>query len=348
MQLYADRPRVVIWEMTRACALACQHCRARAIPHRNAGELTTEEAFAFIDALARGGPCVFVLTGGDPFMRPDLFEIVAYAAARDLHVAVSPSGTGRLRPEALAKLYDAGCKRISLSIDGPTAQTHDAFRGVKGTFDRTVAAAHNARKAGIAVQVNTTIARHNHNQLRDMPAVLEEIDADVWTAFFLVPTGRAKIEDGLDDEATERAFGVLFDIWKSKPPFAIRTTEAPHFRRYVAQHIAYIPAGERPVDAAYYRAPAIGDGKGFAFVSHVGDICPSGFLELTCGNVREDDLLEVYRTDPTFQRLRDPDLFNGKCGVCTYRYLCGGSRARAYGYTRDPFGPDPSCTYALA
>lgn len=228
---------------------------------------------------------------------------------------------------------------MSLSIDGPNAEIHDAFRGVKGTFDRTMAAAHHARNAGIRLQINTSIAKHNQHSFREMPRVVEAAGADVWTAFFLVPTGRAKIGDCLDADATERAFETLFGIWRNKPAFAIKTTEAPHFRRYMQQHWG---------TTADYAEPAVGDGKGFLFISHKGDICPSGFLEMSCGNVRTDDALEVYRNDPTFQRLRDPDRFNGKCGICTYRYLCGGSRARAYGYTRDPFGPDPSCAYLPA
>ncbi len=292
-----------------------------------------------IDDLAREGPCIFVLTGGDPFMRPDLFELVSYAADRGLHVAVSPSGTGRLRKEALTRLVDSGCTRISLSVDGPDAAVHDAFRGVKGTFERTMTAAKHAREVGIRLQINTTIAKHNQHRLREMAHVVAEMDADVWTAFFLVPTGRASIDACLDDEATERAFETLLNLYRDGVPFAIKTTEAPHFRRYVAQH-----AGK----TREYGDSAIGDGKGFLFVSHTGAICPSGFLEIECGNVKTHNLLDVYRNDPTFQRLRDPDRLNGKCGICNFRFLCGGSRARAYGYSRDPFGPEPSCAYVPA
>ena len=344
MGMYDDGPRVVIWEMTRACALACKHCRAEAIPRRDTRELTTDEAFKLVDDVAAQGRCIFILTGGDPFMRPDLFEISAYAASRDLSVAVSPSGTGRVTKATLERLAASGCKSISLSIDGPDAQVHDAFRGVKGTFDRTVGAAALARDAGISLQVNTTIARHNHTRIKEMAALVEKMDAAVWTAFFLVPTGRAHRDDCLDAAGFEVAFADLFEVWKTSP-FMVKTTEAPHFRRYVAQHLPDVPLEERPKNHEYYSVPAIGDGKGFVFISHTGDVCPSGFLEIACGNVRQDNVLEIYRKDPTFQRLRDVSRTNGKCGFCDYGELCGGSRARAYGFSGDPFGPEPSCAY---
>jgi radical SAM protein len=344
MGIYDDAPRIVIWEMTRACALACVHCRAKAIPRRDPRELSTAEAFELIDdVVALGGP-IFILTGGDPFMRPDLFEIVAYAAKRNLRVAVSPSGTARLTPGALEKLAAAGCERMSLSIDGPDAATHDAFRGVNGAFERTIAAAGHARAAGIGLQINTTIARHNHTRINDIAALVGRVDAAVWSAFFLVPTGRAQVADCLDADGFEAAFADLYAVWL-RAPFMVTTTEAPHFRRFVTQHLSAMPLAERPQKADHFRFPAIGDGKGFVFVSHTGDICPSGFLPIVAGNVRQEELLDVYRNDPAFIRLRDPDRTEGKCGKCDYRFMCGGSRARAYGFSGDPFGSEPCCSY---
>ncbi len=344
MGIYDDSPRIVIWEMTRACALACIHCRAKAIPQRDTRELSTREAFDLVDQIAAFRPPIFILTGGDPFMRPDLFEIVAYAAGRDLRVAVSPSGTGRLTKFALEHLAASGCSRMSLSIDGPDAAAHDAFRGVKGAFERTLTAAAHAREAGIDLQINTTLARHNHTRIKEMAALVGRLDIAVWTAFFLVPTGRAQVEDCLDAAGFEAAFGDLFEVWKDAP-FMVTTTEAPHFRRYVSQRIAAWPLPERPRKLDHFRFPAIGDGKGFVFVSHTGEICPSGFLPIVAGNVREQKLVDVYRDDPTFQRLRDPDRTNGKCGRCDFRQLCGGSRARAFGFDGDPFGSEPCCVY---
>lgn len=331
--MYDDGPRIVIWETTRACALACVHCRAEAIPHRDPGELTVAEARELIDELAAWGKAIFILTGGDPLMRPDIFEIVAYAAQRGLRVAVSPSATGRLNAKTIAQLVDAGCKRISLSLDGATAKVHDAFRGVRGAFERTLKLALTAQQAGMEVQINTTIALHNHQQIPEMGDLVESFGAKLWSVFFLVPVGRGQREQALDAAQTEQAFAELYRVAKHAT-FAIKTTEAPHYRRFVAQREG-MPA----------HAEGIGDGKGFVFVSHLGEIQPSGFLPLTRGNVRHDSLLDVYCNDPIFQRLRRPETFLGKCGACEYHNLCGGSRARAYAYAGTPFASEPTCSY---
>ncbi len=345
MRMYDDGPRIVIWETTRACALACRHCRAEAIPHRNPDELTTEEAFKLVDDVVACGEPIFILTGGDPLMRPDIFEIVEYGTERGLRMAVSPSGTGRLTRAALEKLYAAGCRRISLSIDGPDAATHDAFRGVKGAFLRTVNAAHDAKEIGLELQVNTTIGKHNNTRIPEMAALMPDLGARMWSAFFLVPTGRAHQEDCLDAPEVEAAFGELFKVWLDAP-FDVKTTEAPHYRRFVLQQLAMLPPEKQPKKAnPTLRFPAIGDGRGFVFISHLGEIEPSGFLPFTVGNVRTNSLIDVYRNHPIMQRLRDASSFSGKCGVCDYNGLCGGSRARAYAYTGDPFASEPSCPY---
>lgn len=314
---YDDAPRIVIWEMTRACALACSHCRAEAIPYRNPSELTTSEAFALVDAVRECGKPIFVLTGGDPLMRDDIYKIAEYATYRGLRVAVSPSATGRLTGAALERLSRAGCKRISLSIDAPTAEIHDRFRGVTGSFKRTLDAAHAARELGIELQINTTVSRFNAGELVQIAALVQGLDAVLWSAFFLVPVGRANADQVLNAQETEEAFGV-------------KTTEAPHFRRYTAQR------------------EAIGDGKGFVFISHTGEICPSGFLPYAVGNVRADNLIEIYRHDEMMRRLRSPQTFGGKCGVCEFRRLCGGSRARAYAMNGDAFAEEPACAYVPA
>lgn len=334
--MFDDGPRIVIWETTRACALACVHCRAEAIPHRNARELTTEEAFALVDELAAWGKAIFILTGGDPLMRPDIFPIVRYATEKGLHVAVSPSATGRLTTRSLAQLSDAGCATISLSLDGPTSEIHDRFRGVRGAFERTLKCALSAQQAGLTLQVNTTVSRHNVDRLRDIGELVASMGAKVWSVFFLVPVGRAQREQCLDAAETEAAFEVLYEIGKHSP-FKIKTTEAPHYRRFVAQR-----------DGMPERREGIGDGKGFVFISHVGEIQPSGFLPLTCGNVRTHSLLQVYRDHPIMRRLRRPETFFGKCSRCEYNRFCGGSRARAYAYTGNPFGSEPTCNYVPA
>lgn len=348
-QSYSDAPRIVIWEMTRACALACRHCRAEAIPHRNPSELTTKEAFSLVDAVRECGKPIFVLTGGDPLMRDDIYKIAEYATNRGLRVAVSPSATGRLTRFALERLARAGCRRISLSIDAATAEMHDRFRGVAGSFNRTLAAARVARELGLELQINTTVSRFNADQLTQIAALLEQLDAILWSAFFLVPVGRATPDQVLDARETEEAFRTLYRI-SERAPFAVKTTEAPHYRRYVAQRQAASPARQRPARSSqpWTQFPAIGDGKGFVFISHTGEICPSGFLPEPVGNVRTDNLLEVYREDPTMRRLRSPETFGGKCGVCEFRQLCGGSRSRAFTMSGDAFAEEPTCAYVPA
>ena len=346
---YDDAPRIVIWEMTRACALACRHCRAEAIPYRNPSELTTAEAFALVDAVRECGKPIFVLTGGDPLMRDDIYKITEYATYRGLRVAVSPSATGRLTKTALERLSRAGCKRISLSIDAATAEMHDRFRGVAGSFKRTVDAARNAQDVGLELQINTTISRFNADQLVQIADLVETLDAALWSAFFLVPVGRATADQVLNAQETEEAFRVLYRIAESAP-FPVKTTEAPHFRRYIAQRVASAPPRERPSRQMqpWMQVPAIGDGKGFVFISHTGEICPSGFLPYAVGSVRTDNLLEVYRNDEIMRRLRSPETFGGKCGVCEFRQLCGGSRSRAYAMTGDAFAEEPACAYVPA
>jgi radical SAM protein with 4Fe4S-binding SPASM domain len=335
--MYDTAPVIVIWEMTRACALACRHCRAEAIPYRDPLELTTSEAFALVDAVVDCGKPFFVLTGGDPFMRDDLFKIVEYAVHRGLRTAVSPSATGRLNETSLQALARSGCHRISLSIDAPDADSHDAFRGVRGSFERTMRALDIARACGIEVQINTTVSHFNHTRIREMSDLLRPADIALWSVFFVVPVGRAAIQDVLDPQETEAAFGELSEASQTLP-FGVKTTEAPHYRRYVAQHADEALAGSP-------RFGGVGDGKGFVFVSHHGDICPSGFLPHVCGNVREDRLLEVYRNHSFMRRLRDPDSFEGKCSVCEFRQLCGGSRARAFTMTGNAFASEPTCAY---
>lgn len=337
---YDDAPRIVIWEMTRACALACRHCRAEAIPRRDPGELSTAEALALVDAVVACDDPLFVLTGGDPFMRPDLCEVVAYAADRGLRVAVSPSATGRLTKRNLAALAAAGCPRISLSLDAPDPGAHDGFRGVRGSFARTLEGIAWAREAGLEVQINTTISRFNALRIGEMANLVRALPIALWSLFFIVPVGRARLDDVLSPEETEAAFTALAALAPTLP-FPLKTTEAPHYRRFLAQR-------GRDVMSPGLRFPAIGDGKGFVFVSHRGEIAPSGFLPYVVGNVRTDRLRDVYRDDPVMKRLRDADSFGGKCGICEFRRMCGGSRSRAYTMTGDPFAAEPTCSYVPA
>ncbi|MHA3772481.1 radical SAM protein [Verrucomicrobiota bacterium sgz303538] len=335
---WAQRPFIVIWEVTRACALACRHCRAEAIHRRDPRELRGEQVERFLDQVARALPKVFVLTGGDPMMRPDLLDIIALATERGLQVSMSPSATPRFVKADLCKFRDVGLKRVSLSIDGATRETHDKFRGVPGTWDRTMEAILSAREAGIEVQINTTFTKQNLGEFPAFVRLLNEIKPSLWSVFQLVPTGRGKTDDLLSGFQMETLFEELYKL-SVRAPYAIKTTEGHHYRRVTLQQWKLNPHLPMP------SILPINDGKGFVFVSHTGDIQPSGFLPLTAGNVREQELLDVYRESPLFQQLRDPELLKGKCGRCEFRPICGGSRARAYAMTGDYLAEEPLCIY---
>jgi radical SAM protein len=347
MTPYARAPFIVIWETTRACALACVHCRAEAIPHRDPRELSTDEGRALIDAVRRFGdpPPLLVFTGGDPLRRPDLVDLVRYATARGLTASLTPSATGRVTEERLRALRDAGLARLAVSLDGATAEVHDAFRGVRGSYRQTLRILERARALGIPLQINTTVSRRTVGELPALVREVEDCGVALWALFFLIPVGRAGADQALDAGAIEDVLEWAAGL-AARVPFAIKTTEAPHFQRVLARR----RGARRPQPAgrpdAVGRAPrAVTDGNGFLFVDHVGNICPSGFLPLPAGNVRTADLVDVYRNDPLFRALRDPDLLTGRCGVCEYRDRCGGSRARAYAASGDPLGEDPGCAW---
>jgi radical SAM protein with 4Fe4S-binding SPASM domain len=335
---FAERPFIVIWEVTRACRLACRHCRAEAVPTRHPLELDTEESMRLIDQVARCRPALFVLTGGDPIRRPDLKTLVRYATGCGLRVSLSPSATPDFVRTNLAELKDAGVERISLSLDGARPETHDRFRGVAGTWNWTMEAIANAALAGVPVQINTTFTRQNLGEFDDFARRLAEIRPVLWSVFQLVPTGRGSVDDLLTAEEMESLFQRLARL-SLTAPYDIKTTEGQHYRRVLLQQ-------NRGTRGAGPRAPlGINDGKGFVFISHLGNIQPSGFLPLRAGNVRIAELLDVYRHSPLFRELRNPSLLQGKCGRCEFRDLCGGSRARAFALTGDYLGEEPLCVY---
>ncbi len=361
-----DRPFIVIWEVTRACQLACKHCRAEAMPLPNPQQLTTAQGRALLDSIAsfdRPRPIV-VLTGGDPFERADLIELTAYASSIGLSVALSPSVTPLLTRERLGALREAGAKAVSLSLDGAKAETHDAFRGISGTYDDTVRAAALVKELGYRLQVNTTVTK---NTVRELPQVLADVldmGAALWSVFFLVPTGRGEELVALSPAEIEDVHHWLVDM---SHHIAIKTTEAPHFRRVViqrataAQDGVTMPTGPLHAELTALTVAALGDrevherparppidvnsGRGFAFVDHVGFVYPSGFLPHRAGNVKETDFAAIYREAPIMRALRDPGGFVGKCGVCEFHDVCGGSRSHAYAVTGDPLASDPTCAY---
>ncbi len=337
---FNERPFILFWELTRACALACRHCRAVAQPRPHPDELTHEEAIALVDRIAELRPPMLVLTGGDPMMRRDIMELIERATAKGLRVALSPAATPRLVNTDFARLRAAGVVSLSLSLDGATRETHDAFRGVPHTFERTLEAARAAMAAGIQLQVNTALTRSTLAEMDGFLELMRDLQPDVWSVFVLVPTGRASCDE-LPAAADVEAVWQRLESLRHELPFAIKTTEGHHYRRILMQ--AAKAGGSRPPHIIPTR-----DGKGVAFISHVGEIQPSGFLPLTAGNVRTDDLATIYRTHPIFTALRDDNALGGKCGQCEYRRICGGSRARAYGATGDMFAAEPLCNYIPA
>ncbi len=294
-----------------------------------------------VDSIAALHPPMLVLTGGDPMMRRDIFELIARASERGLRVALSPAATPRLLHTDFARLRAAGVVSMSLSLDGATRETHDAFRGVPHTFERTLEAAHAAMEAGIQLQINTSLTRSTLCEMDAFISLMKELKPDVWSVFVLVPTGRATCDE-LPGAAEVEAVWQRLAALRHELPFAIKTTEGHHYRRVLMQ-----AARQAGAPAPRHLIPTR-DGKGVVFISHTGEIQPSGFLPLTAGNVRTDDLAAIYRSHPLFTRLRDDDALGGKCGQCEYRHLCGGSRSRAYGTTGDMFAAEPLCNYIPA
>lgn len=337
------RPFVLIWEVTQACDLACDHCRADATPARHPDELTTAEGKRLLDQAREFGPGqLVVLSGGDPLARSDLAELVKYGTDLGLRMTLTPSGTSSLTPETVADLVDAGVRRMALSLDGATAASHDAFRGEDGSFDQTVAAARAAREAGLPLQINTTVCAQTVDELPALCDLVADLGAVLWSVFFLVPVGRGRVLDPISPERAERVMEWLTEV-SEDAPFGVKTTEAPHYRRVAIQRRR--DASDAPPTDGIGRRLGITAGDGFAFVSHTGDLFPSGFLPATAGNVRDGGLVERYRESDLFRSLRDRDALGGKCGECEFRHVCGGSRSRAYAHTGDPLASDPLCAY---
>lgn len=344
---FGDHPLLAIWETTQACDLVCQHCRACATPRRDPRELTTEEAKALLDAVAAMGTPLFVLTGGDPAKRPDLLELVAHGSAAGLTMALTPSGTPLMTRQLVSELKEAGLARLAVSIDGPSAEIHDAFRGVPGSFSESLRILRAAWDVGLETQVNFTLSRASLGHLRAMADLTRDIDARMLVVFVVIPTGRATDSLTLTPEEVEAAL-VEFAAIGAEYPFQVKTTGAPHFRRVLlSSHQQDLALGlHKDVHDGVVRGPrGITDGVGFLFVSHTGDVYPSGFLPLVAGNVRDTAIASIYRDSPLFRRLRDADALGGKCGHCPFRQVCGGSRARAYAQTGDFMAEDPSCAY---
>jgi AdoMet-dependent heme synthase len=354
---FDQSPFLVIWETTQACDLACKHCRAEAQPGRHPDELTTAEAKKLLEDVRRFGPIIFVFSGGDAMKRPDIVELVAYGAQLGLRMAITPATTPLTTREKLQELKDAGLSRLAISLDGSHPGIHDEFRRVDGSFAHGLRILRTAQEIGLSTQVNTVVARHNLEDFDRLCALMTEVGIVFWEVFFLIPMGRAQPEDVASAAQFEEVFERLYALSKTAP-FDIKATAAPQYSRVVLQKkVAERRNGgdtDRDVltDGVAFsltdgigRARGVNDGDGFMFVSHTGDIFPSGFLPVKAGSIREDDLLDVYRNAPLFRQLRDRSLLKGKCHVCEYRPVCGGSRARAYAVTGDYLEAEPYCAY---
>jgi AdoMet-dependent heme synthase len=357
---FSERPFIVIWEVTQACDLACVHCRACAQPLRHPSELSTAEGKKLIDQVAALQVPIFVISGGDPLKRPDIFELVEYATQQGVRTSLTPSATPLLTQEAISELQRRGLARLAISLDGSSALIHDPFRRVPGSFRWTLQAIRWARELDLPVQINTTITRRNLTDVDAIIALLETLDVVLWSVFFLVPTGRGQMSDLPTAEQFEAVFEKLYET-SCRVSFDIKTTEAQHYRRYLLQQRVQerrqngtpeLAGSGSPASHAGASSDGIGraprglnDGKGFVFVSHTGEVYPSGFLPLSGGNVREESLTQIYRHSPLFVALRDSDRLEGKCGICEFRQICGGSRARAFAMTGNPFAEELCCLY---
>lgn len=351
---FAQAPFTIAWEVTRACAYACVHCRADAQHRRDPNELNTEEALHLIDRLAEFGSPILVFTGGDPMMRRDLFDLIAYANEKGLRCSLTPTATALPTEARLRNAQEAGIRRLALSLDAPTPEVHDAFRQVEGSWERTMRILRNAQSVGLSAQVNTTVSKHNLDLLPDMVPFVKEVGAVQWSVFFLVPTGRAQVPWMISAEEHEQVFNWLYDLSK-EAPFDIKATAAPMYRRVAIQRkkaeqgngkpVTFQGAGFQYADGLNRPTKGVNDGNGFLFISHLGEVMPSGFLPISAGNVREHDVVDIYRHHQLFEDLRDVTKLKGKCGICEYQDVCGGQRGRAYGVTGDYLETDPGCVY---
>jgi radical SAM protein len=368
---FNQRPFTVVWETTRACDLACIHCRAEANAERGAGELSFTEAQQLIHNIKDFGQPypIFVLTGGDPAKRADILDIIRYARGEGLRVAMTPSATPLVTRDLVRQFAAAGLVRLAVSLDGKDAAAHDGFRGVNGSFDRTLKILDWCRDFGLESQIHTTVTRH---VLADLPAIAELIAArgiKLWALFLLIAVGRAARRDirrlNLNASQFEALFHWLYDLSKSAP-FDITPREGYHYRRVLLQrraaelgiaveelladveskHSTPTEVASAPQRARIVRAPlGVNDGKGVVFISHQGDVQPSGFLNLVGGNIRAQSLADIYRNSTVFRAVRDFAQLKGKCGRCEFKNICGGSRSRAYAITGDPMKSDPYCIY---
>ena len=343
---FSKSPLLAFYEVTQACDLVCGHCRACAQSEPHPAELSSAESQRLIDQLGEfPNPPRLILTGGDPLKRADIFELIEYATNTGIRVSITPSATPLVTRDAIRQLRVSGIEQMAISIDGASAATHDALRGSPGSFRRSLEILADARAENIPLQVNTTLSPQNFDQIDELADLLAGLGIAMWSVFFLVPVGRAAGMPRLTPIEYEIAFKRLWRHTR-RQPYAIKTTEAPHYRRYVIQH--QFPRGTKAQSGSAprgYMPMGVNDGRGVMFISHAGLIHPSGFLPIVCGMFPLDHVVNIYQNSPIFQGLRDADRLEGKCHVCEFRHLCGGSRARAYAVTGNLYAQEPDCLY---
>ncbi len=331
-------PRVVAWESTRACNYACQHCRAKAQKQADPNQLTTTEALEMVDQISAFCKPVFIISGGDPLLREDIFEVAKYASDSGLRVVMSPSGSN-ITSECIKKMRGSGVKMISLSLDGSNAEVHDGFRMVLGAFDMAMHNMALARENQMPFRINTTVTQHN---LADLPNILKlavEVSAVEWDVFMLVPTGRGKIQMEITPEQYEETLQSVYQASLTSE-ISIKVTCAPQYSRIVAQH-----AQDNQENKGKHVGRGCMAGNGFCFISHIGEVYGCGFLPIKVGNIREQNFREIYQNAPLFKELRNPALLKGKCGVCNFKVVCGGCRARALSVRKDFLEEEPFCNH---
>jgi radical SAM protein len=360
---FQKAPFLVIWETTQACDLACSHCRASAQPSRHPEELTTQEGERLLAETAEMGTPVFILSGGDPVKRPDLLTLIRRGKQVGLRMGTIPAATATLTQDLVQQLKDSGLDQMAVSLDFARADLHDSFRGVPGAFAKTMDAIEWAHGCDLPLQINTTLCGRSAPYFEEMARLVERLGIVFWEVFFLVPVGRGEALGGLTPEQCEDLFAILYHLQK-RAPFIVKVTEAPHYRRYVAQREAEAGAqprypgstalpqlllrSEGPGHTVGLAPRGVNAGNGFAFVSHTGEVFPSGFLPVCAGNIRSQGLAQIYRDSALFRSLRDPDALLGRCGRCEYRVICGGSRSRAYALAANYLATDPWCGYEPA
>lgn len=342
----AQPPKLIAWEFTKSCNLSCAHCRGSSTSKMDKDELSTGESKRFIDEIANFGKPILILSGGEPLVRSDIFEIASYGTHKGLRVVMATNGT-MVTSNIAEKLKQSGIQRVSISIDGATTRTHDEFRGMPGAFEGALNGIEIFKNTGIGIQINTTITKRNIKEIPDIFEFAKNIGSDALHIFMLVPTGRGKEieEDEIPPEEYEEILNWFYEKQKSSP-IQLKATCAPHYFRIALQR-AQKEGENPPFKNEGYNAMTRGclGGTGFCFVSSKGEVHPCGYLPALAGNIRNEKFEEIWNYSKVFNDLRDVTKLKGKCGICEYKNICGGCRARAYAGTGDYMDEEPYCIY---